>query len=167
MALGKLAVAALGLGAVYAALPSLRTKPVQSFDQPAETAIARLQAKSRVVEGTGMGSLTIDGEGVDDQGKLLIGVKRAGDPRTVRCRVAVAPVSPVKSTADVDCSQPAAADQPMRRLGADAIAIVVREHVAATIDDRPYDVDRVADRLLAFLVTSRPAISAALSAPRK
>jgi hypothetical protein len=166
MALGKLAVALLGLGAVYAALPTLRAKAVPTFDQPAETAVERLQSKSRVVEGTGMGSLTIASAGTD-QDKLLIGVTRAGDPRTVKCRVEVTAVSPVKSRADVDCSQPAAPDRPMRQVASDALAIVVREHVAATIEDRPYDVDRVADRLMAFLVTSRPAIATALSPPRK
>src|SRR3954469_7915668 len=127
MAVGKFAVAALGVGAVYAALTSSSPKAVQTFDQPAPTAISRLQAKSRIVEGTGMGSLTIASAGTD-RGKLLIGVKRAGDPRTVKCRVEVSPVSPVKSEADVDCSQKGAADQPMRQVAVDAMAIVVREH---------------------------------------
>ena len=166
MALGKYVIGSLAIGAGYLALPAGQSDTVEKLAQPAQIAIERLEAERRVVEGTGLGSLTIESDGAD-RGALLIRVTRAGDPHSVKCRVAVSPVSPGESRADIDCSQPNAKDQPMRRLGAEALGIIVREHVAATVGERPYDTDRVADRMIALVAMNGPAIATSMSPPRE
>lgn len=42
------------------------------------------------------------------------------------------------------------------------MAVVVREHVAATVEDRPYDVDGVANCMIALLVANRAAVVTSL-----
>ena len=166
MALGRYVMASIGIGAACVALAIGHLSRVDTFAQPARTAIERLAAKQRVVEGTGLGSLTIKSAGTAQE-TLRLSVTGAGEPRSVICRVTVSTVSSHTSRADTDCTQPNAGDQPMRRLGSKALAIVVREHVAATIEDRRYDIDRVANRMIAFAVMNGPAIAASMSPPRE
>lgn len=161
MAFGKSIMASLAIGAAGVALLTGWLRSVETFAHPARTAIERLEAKRRVVEGSGLGSLTIERAGTT-RGTVLLRVTGAGEPRGVTCRVAVSPVSSYTSRTDTDCAQPGAGDRPLPRLGSRALAIVVREHVAATIEDRPY----AADRMIAFAVMNRWAISASMSPPR-
>lgn len=166
MALAKYAVIAAGMFGLYAAIPKLHADRAPTFEVPEQTAIDRLAAKSRLVEGTGFGSLTIKGAGRSGN-SLLIGIRRAGAPKTLKCRVEVAAVSETRSSAEVDCAQlGAGTEEPMRAVAADAFEIVVREHVAATIGARPYDIDGVADRLMAFMVTHRAEMAMAMTRSR-
>jgi hypothetical protein len=166
MALGKLLLAGTVMLAAYAAFSARQPKAVQSFAEPTTTAIDRLRVKRRVVNGTGLGSLTIESAG-SERGALLIGVTRAGEARTVKCRVTISSLSERESRAATDCTQPAIANQPMGRLGDEALAVVMREHVAATIEDRRYDIDSVADRMMAIVVMNGPVIAASLSAAKR
>jgi hypothetical protein len=166
MALGKYVIGSLAIGAGYFALPAGQSDTIVKLAQPAPIATERLHAGHRVVEGTGLGSLTIESNGAD-HGALLISVRKAGDPHSVKCRVTVSLVSPGESRADIDCNQPDIKDAPMRRLGSQALGIVVREHVAATVGERPYDTDRVADRMIALVAMNGPAIAASMSPPRE
>ena len=162
---GKLTLAGLAVSAGYVALSGGASGPAASFAAPAAKAIERLKAKERVVNGTGMGSLTIDSAGMHD-GALLIRIARAGDPHRVKCRVTVSAVSPQESRSAVDCSQPGGTSA-MRRVGIQALDVIVREHVAATIEKRAYDTDRVADSMIGLVVTSRPAIAGELARQAK
>lgn len=169
MDFGKLTLAGLALGGAYALFPGGRSDPGVALAAPAPTAIARIGAERRVVEGTGLGSLTIRGLGADGRA-LLVGVKRAGDPRMARCRVLVTPAPASTSTgsrAAIDCAQERVADPAMRRLGAQVLGIVVAEHVDAAAADRPYDAGRVSERLMAAVVSNGPALAAALSSPAR
>ena len=164
--LGKFAMGSLAIGAGYYMLPAGKSDSLQTFAQPAETATNRIKAERRVVNGTGMGSLTIESGGRDQQA-LLVSVKRAGDPRRVKCRVTISPVSPAESTAEVDCTQPAVGDEPLRPVAIKAMEIIVREHVAATIEKRLYDTDRVADRMIGLIAMNGPAIAASMNKRRE
>lgn len=164
MMTGKALLGAVGVGAVYFALPTVQER--QTFSQSAPNAIARLQASDRLVEGTGMGSLTLAGAGMAGDGAVLVKVSAAGKPRAITCRVVVRPTGDAASVAEVDCNPPAGQDAAIRQVAVDAMEIVVREHVAAAIEGRPYDIDKVADRMLAFVVVSRPAIARSLSVDR-
>lgn len=157
--LGKYAIAATGLGAACIALPSIRSAQPDTFAQSAQTATARLEAKHRTVLGTGLGQLTIAFAGTAGDA-LTIGVRRAGNPAVVTCRVMVAAATPRSSTAATDCSQADGDGSARGRLRAAAMNIVMREHVAATIADRPYDTDRVADRMIALAIAN-PGVAAA------
>ncbi|QAY77964.1 hypothetical protein [Sphingosinicella sp. BN140058] len=161
MALGKIVMAGFALGGLYVAMPRGRADPALLLPQPMKVSVERLRASRRVVEGTGMGSLTVAGAGAAG-GALLIGVSRAGDPHRVTCRVAITPASPTTSRAEVDCDQTASKDEPTRRVAVKAMALVVREHVAATVEDRPYDIDGVANRMIALLAVNRAAVAASL-----
>lgn len=163
--LEKLTLGGLAIGAAWYALSGGQSADSQKFVQPAETAIQRIETKHRVVNGTGLGSLTIESAGRDGQASL-IRVKKAGALQAVKCRVTISPLSPGESSAEVDCTQPGADDQPARRLGVKAITIVMREHVAATIEDRPYDIDGVANRMIAFAAINGPALAASMKPPR-
>lgn len=145
----KYAVLAVVMYALYLAIPTTRTELPLSFDVPEQTAIERLAKQSRVVEGSGLGSLTINSVGRSGN-SLLIGIRKAGEPRTLKCRVDIDAVSAMESRAEVDCAQPASGKEPLRAVAANAFEIVVREHVAATIGQRPYDIDDVADRMISF-----------------
>ena len=163
MAFVKYVLLTAGIGAAYVGL-SGGNAGGQTFAQPVDVALHRLAAKSRVVEGTGFGSLTLESAG-SEEGAIFVRIKRAGDPVSVKCRVAISASSPATSRAVVDCTQPDTGDKAARRLGANALAIAVRAHVAATIEDRPYEIDKVANGMMAFLVLNRPAIAAMLSSP--
>lgn len=163
---GKLA--ALGLlvtGGTYAAWPSKPARAPLMLAQPMSAAVERLQTKQRVVEGTGMGSLTLAATGTDG-GALLIGITRAGDPKTLTCRVAISSVSPAASSAEVDCARKPSDDRPIRRVAAKALELVVIEHVAATVETRAYDIDGVSTRLIALVAMEPAAIAAAARPPR-
>jgi hypothetical protein len=164
MSVGKIAIAGALLGGVYVSVPREPPDRGLVLAQPAEIAAARLREKSRVVEGTGMGSLTIAPAGAS-AGAILIGVTRAGDPRRVTCRVAIASASAETSRAEVDCAQAPSQHPPIRRVGVKALELVVREHVAASVAQRPYDIDAVSDRLIALLVVNRAAVAASLQPP--
>jgi len=160
MAIGKLLLAGGAAAGVYVAIPARHGPSGDVLEQPAPLALQRLEAKRRVVKGTGLGSLTIDSGGTHD-GALLIRVTRAGARRSVKCRVTIAPVSDRQSRAAVDCTQARAADRPIARVAEQAFAIVVREHVAATVAARPYDTDGVADRMVALVAANRAVLALA------
>ncbi|HEX8238519.1 MAG TPA: hypothetical protein VF574_02140 [Allosphingosinicella sp.] len=163
---GKLAVLALLVsGGTYAAWPSTPARTTLTLPQPMPAAVERLQSRERVVEGTGMGSLTLAAAGRDADA-LLIGITRAGDPKILTCRVAIAPASPATSSAEVDCTQKQVADRPIRRVAARALELVMIEHVAATVEDRAYDIDRVSTRLIALIATEPAAIAGMVQGPR-
>lgn len=165
MEIDKFAWGCLAIGGAYVAVPTEQANSAQSFAQSPDAAIAALMQERRVVNGTGLGSLTVASQGMDGHA-VLIGVTRAGDTQSVICRVAVSAASPGQTRAAVDCTEAGAEDEPMRRLGAKAMAIIVREHVAATIEKRPYDIDRVADRVLALIAINRIVIAASMPPPR-
>ena len=163
---GKLA--ALGLlviGGTYAAWPSKPARATVMLAQPMPAAVERLRSKQRVVEGTGMGSLTLAATGADGDA-LLIGITRAGDAKTLTCRVAIGPVSPATSSAEADCAQKPLDGRPIRRVAAKALELVVIEHVAATVENRAYDIDAVSTRLIALVAMEPAAIAGAVQPPR-
>lgn len=161
-AVAKLGFTAFAGGAIYFVV--LAPGGAQSFQHPADTAIKRLEAKSRIVNGTGMGSLTVSGGNVSGDG-VAIWVSKAGQTRRLRCLVTVTPNGDAASTAETDCSQPQVADKPLVGVGVKALDIVVREHVAATIDARDYNIDEVSDKMIALAAISAPAVEASLRPP--
>src|SRR3712207_4920953 len=87
--------AILGLavgGGTYYAFPARDEAGLVALAQPADTAVERLRDRERVVEGTGMGSLTIEDAG-ERAGATLVRVTNAGDAGSVTCRVTISPVS--------------------------------------------------------------------------
>ncbi len=158
----KLGLMTLAAGGTYYGFA--QPSGTQRFTQPAGTAIERLAAKSRVVNGTGMGSLTISG-GDADKDSVAIWIRKAGQLQRVRCVVTIAADSSTESTATTDCSQPKAVGKPLAEVGVKAMTLVVREHVAATVEAREYDIDKVADEMIALVVVSQPAIVASIKPP--
>lgn len=158
----KLGVLALAAGGAYYGFA--QPSATQRFAHPADAAIKRLAVKSRVVNGTGMGSLTISGGNVNKD-RVAVWVRRAGQMRSVKCLVTVVADSATESTATTDCAQPEAAGKPLAETAIKAMTLVVREHVAATVDTRAYDVDKVADEMIALVMVSRPAIVASIKPP--
>lgn len=158
MAIGKFAFAALAAGGAYIGLLSGEKDSAWTFDRPAASIVDRLTASRRIVDGTGLGSLTIAGAGMDGNA-VRLSVTRAGERRSAHCRVHVEPLSPDTSRARLDCAQADVQDERRRRLGAEGLAIIVGEHIAATALDRPYDIDRVADATIAFIVRNRPLLA--------
>lgn len=161
MTIVKYGIPVLMLGGVYAALPERSGPQSATFSVPAPTARARLQSAHRVIEGTGLGSLTVQSAGADGDA-ALVGVTRAGQARTILCRVVVAADGPGQSRATVDCAQPGTKDQPTRAAAVQAMTIVVGEHVAASITQRPYDIDTVANRMMALVASNVVLARAAL-----
>lgn len=168
MTVGNVVAASIAAGLVIAgASATIVTwwdSDVATFDQSARTAVERLQAARRAVDGTGLGGLNVEAMNTD-RDAVRIRVMRAGDPVGATCRVTIRPAFADKSHVRTDCTQPNTADQAMRRLGSEALAIVVREHVAAAIENRDYDIDRVAGRMIGFAVMNRSAIAASMRAP--
>ena len=161
-------LAALGLlvtGGTWLAWPDTPAEAKVTLAQPMPQAVERLRGEERVVEGTGMGSLRIAAAGTDGDA-LLIGVKRAGDPRAVTCRVTIAPASPETSSALVDCTQKQLDDRPIRRVAVRALDLIVSEHVAASVHDRAYDIDAVGTRLIALAAMNPGAMADAARPPR-
>lgn len=165
MGYGRLIWGIAAFGGMYVALPHDQASSVQSFATPAPDATQKLLSERRVVNGTGMGSLTVAAQGSDGDA-LMIGVTRAGDPKSVLCRVAVTSDAPDTSDVAIDCTQTGAEkNKPMRDVGAKAIAIIMREHVAATIEARIYDIDGVANKVMALVAMNGPAIAASMKPP--
>lgn len=136
---------------------------------PAATVIDRLDRSNRIVEGTGMGSLSLWGDRDYAANSVKVAIQRAGTS-AIYCAVTIAPESEVDSRATIDCSQKqlqnsTSSTAQMRELGEEALTIVVAEHVKASALDRDYDVDRVADQMIAFAARSGPAIAANMQPP--
>jgi hypothetical protein len=165
MAFGKYVIGTLGIGSVYYAVPALKSDPVPTFPLAAQVVFDRIEAKERVVNGTGMGSLRLTASRLDD-GLLRVSVKKAGNPKSVPCQVIITAIAADRSSANVDCSQPQLPDQPMRRVGVKALEMVVREHVAATAGNREYNVDAVADRMIGLAITERATFAASMQEKR-
>lgn len=156
---------AISLGGAGAYLASGSAQASQDFDVPAKTVLQRLGTSSHLVEGSGMGSLTVSGAGSFAADQVKIRIVRAGEPKAVYCLVQVEELSPGSSRANLDCSQPRAEQTPMLHLGEEAIAIVAEEHVAAAALARPYDVDGVSSKMIALAARSAPALVATLEPP--
>jgi hypothetical protein len=129
--------------------------------QPAAEAMSRLEDAERIVEGTGMGSLTIAPEEIRDN-SMTITVKRAGDRRAIACDVRIDAATETSSNAKIDCSQPAA-KAAAQDVAVQAITLVMREHVAAAVADRPYDIDGVANGLMVLIATNGPKLAAVIA----
>lgn len=164
MGYGKLFWGIAAFGGIYGALPSEEASSVQSFGTSAPEATQRLLSERRVVNGTGMGSLTVAAQGFDGQA-MTIGVTRAGNAHGIPCQVAVSADADGGSDVAIDCTQPGAGNTPMRDVGAKAIAVIVREHVAATVESRTYDIDSVTNKVMALVAMNGPAIAASLKPP--
>ena len=89
-------IASLMAGGVWMA--SGASKAELDFPVPAKDVVQRLAGASRTVEGTGMGSLTLSGTGLDPR-SVRISVSRAGSPNRVKCTVLVADENEASSSA--------------------------------------------------------------------
>jgi hypothetical protein len=152
----------LCLAAGTACLASCANAPdtALSFNQPAEEALDRLDGDDRIVEGTGMGSLTI-APGQTSNDTITITVRRAGG-RAVPCRVKVSAITEASSRAAIDCTQPPTGNTAAQEVATQAITLVMREHVAAAIEDRRYDIDGVANGMLVLIAANGPRLAAAM-----
>lgn len=103
-----------------------------------------------MVEGTGLGSLTLQSMGADGKA-ALVGITRAGQVRAILCRVMIEAEGADQSRATVDCAQPYGRYDPARAVAVKAMTIVVAEHVAASVAQRPYDIDTVANRMMVLV----------------
>lgn len=158
----RIAFAAIGISASGVWMLSGSAQESYNFDLPASTVIERLNASRRTVEGTGMGSLTLSGEEQFRIGRIKIAVLRAGSVRKLFCTVAVEATSQTASRADIDCEQAGSDKNPAHQLAGQALRIVVEEHVVASALERPYDTDKVADRMIAFMARSAPVMAASM-----
>ena len=152
-----LPIAAMGVG--WAWLGAGSASEQMRFEMPAKQLASKLRASTRTVEGTGMGSLTMSGFALEPR-VVQISIHRAGGAKSPKCMVTIGEESPEVSTATLNCAQPGENEDEAKRLGGEALAIVVGEHVKATGEGRPYDVDSVADRMIAFAATNGPAMAA-------
>lgn len=157
-------IASLMAGGVWMA--SGASKAELDFPVPAKDVVQRLAGASRTVEGTGMGSLTLSGTGLDPR-SVRISVSRAGSPNRVKCTVLVADENEASSSASVDCTQTGAKTEAMNKLGGEAMTIVVAEHVRSVALKQPYDIDGVGDRMLAFMARNAPLMAAQMKPPGK
>lgn len=166
----RFALSAIGLavsGVMFAGSGGVENEI--DFDVPAATAIERLDLANRTVDGTGMGSLTLWGDRGYTTNAVKVAVQRAGSP-AIYCGVTIDPDSDTKSRATIDCSQKqvantSASNETMRELGEEALTFVVAEHVKASVLARDYDVDRVADQMIAFMARSAPVMVATIQPP--
>lgn len=158
-----LPVASLAAGGVWMASGSSQAD--LAFDVPARDVAQRITV-SRTVEGTGMGSLKLSATPLNPRA-VRITVSRAGSPGRVKCTVTLADATPASSTAKLDCTQTGAKTEAMNRIGGEAMAIVVSEHVRAAALRQPYDINGVGDRMLAFMARNAPAMAAQMQPPGK
>jgi hypothetical protein len=114
-------------------------------------AVQRLQVERRVVNGTGLGSLTLHTNGGDENSINLV-VERAGSPQSFACVVLIEAVSEKESSGQVDCSKSDGPKTGKTKKARDMMAVVVREHVRATIAKVPYDTAKVADAMMSMIV---------------
>ena len=157
-------LASLAAGGMFMASGS--SKAELDFPMPAKDLVQRLSGASRTVEGTGMGSLTLTSTGLDPR-SVRISVSRAGSRNRVKCTVNVADESETTSSATLDCTQTGAKTEAMNKIGGEAMAIVVSEHVRAVGLKQPYDIDGVGDRMLAFMARNAPMMAAQMQPPGK
>lgn len=161
----RIGFTAISLGAAALWLYSGSAEVSQSFAIPADQVIASLANSHRVVEGSGMGSLTVSGDGPTKPGVVRIGVMRAGNPHRAFCQVTVTAESANSSRADLDCSQKGADEDVAKSIGGEALAIVVGEHVTASALHQAYDTDHVANAMLTLVARSAPALAANMGPP--
>lgn len=162
----KLYLIGLGLAGIYVGSRTGELDPDPMFEKPAAEVVAALDGKSRMVLGTGLGALTVTGRR-GGENTAAIAVRRAGAARALACQVMVDPVAERRSRAGIDCDQRGTADAGTRRLALKALNIVVREHVVATVEERPYDIHTVADRMIGFTEFNAPALAEATMVPKK
>ena len=135
------------------------------FALPVDAAMTRLEEAERVVEGTGMGSLSLDAESTEGN-VMTITLRRAGDRAAVPCRVTFSAVSDAASRADLDCRQRQGPDPVAQDVGTQAVTLVMREHVLAAVENRDYDIDGVANGVIMLAATNGPKLAAAMHADK-
>jgi hypothetical protein len=120
------------------------------FPVSQDLAISRLQEEHRVINGTGLGSLTLYSDGRDEKG-ITIAVERAGSPRPINCAVLIEMVSDQEVTSQTDCARSEAPTNAAQKKARRMIAVIVREHVRATIENAPYDIDKVSSMMIGMI----------------
>lgn len=163
MAAVRMMLGLSALGIAYAGFGPGQSRATDEFATPVETALTQLEARDRVVEGTGLGSLTIAGH-ERRSNAVLVTVRRAGNEHRLDCHVTVTPLTSGGSSAETDCTQPSTKARPAAALAVQALNMVVEEHVAATVEGRAYDVDSVANQMLSFVAVAGPLIAATSTA---
>lgn len=145
-------------GGCYVAYSSVAPPPGERFAVDLATARDRIEAARNHIIGTGLGPLTLESGGRAGD-VLLVSITHRRD-KTFTCGVTLSALAPRETNALVDCTQPQIADATARRLGDQLFGMIVREHVAAAIKERPFDTPRVANGVIAFAAMNGPLIVA-------
>jgi hypothetical protein len=148
--MGMLQNLVLGIGGIAGVVAFSSSQEPPQFAVDAETARERLLYSKRVVNGTGMGSLTVKGSG-EDEGRVRISIQRAGNSNSIICLVAVEPAGETGSGAQVDCSEAGQGSGGNLARARRAMAVVVEEHVAASVNETEYDVGAVSDKIISMI----------------
>ena len=127
--------------------------PALEYDEPRDLVAARLMDSHRLVEGTGMGSLTIRNAYWHD-GRLVVPVNAARARRSVNCKVFLSEDDPESTRAEVDCSGPMVEDSPRGAIAVQVMENIVGEHVDATMNRRDFDYESVYDRNMSSMMGS-------------
>lgn len=164
MGLTKYIVGACAAGACYVGLSGPGAPRGDRFAIDLATARARLSGATHQVSGTGLGKMTVASDGEDGDALRVTLKRRRG--AAIICRVRLVARAPAETEARTDCAQPQIADAQARDLGDQLFGLIVREHVAAAIEARGYDGDRVTNGVLAFITLNGPKIMALAEAGR-
>lgn len=128
----------------------------ESFSTSASSVAAMLKKEVRIVNGTGLGSLTLQGEGGDEK-LVRVSLKRAGESEKFECNVIIEAVSDQASETRIDCLSTQKTRDSQDRTARQVAAIVLQEHVRSTVNRMPYDVVKVTDKIIPMAVFSKMA----------
>ncbi|MBA4748691.1 MAG: hypothetical protein H2056_08260 [Sphingopyxis sp.] len=150
--MGMLQYGIFGFGGVAAliAVTGTNQQSAATFAVDAATAQERLVDAKRVVNGTGMGSLNLRSAGVEGD-QVRVRIQRAGDENSITCLVAIEPSGEAASATDVDCSTDGNGTGAAANKARAMMAVIVEEHVAASINQTEYNIDAVSDQMISMI----------------
>jgi hypothetical protein len=123
----------------------------ESVALPRDEVVHLITGQPRTVVGTGFGSLQIRNAGVTDTA-VNFSISRNGDPQSITCVVRVEADGETDTAIEPDCSGAAAGRGPQAKLAARMMTVILREHVLAAAEQRPYDTATVSSRIRAMMM---------------
>jgi hypothetical protein len=121
-----------------------------TFAVSQDVASQMLDRERRVVNGTGLGSLTLHGNGIEQQ-NVFVSITRAGSPKSVTCAVTIIAVSDQTSSSEVDCAKSVPSSSANEQTLREVLEVIVKEHVRATLQKTTYNVADVSNIVMTMI----------------
>jgi hypothetical protein len=139
----------LGLGFIYASTATSNPTAEKRFAVAKDDARQRLVNEFRLVEGSGLGSLTLTASSADEN-NVRVWVHRAGAKEDIECAAKFDSESVDEAVVTTNCDRAGVGKTKVAEHARKMLNVVVAEHVRASIAQEPYNIKGVANQTIAM-----------------